>query len=171
MGKSAPAFQWRAGGISGWLAGMQTYGPPPHPQAIQDAEHLKLLVIFHYVVGGMTALFGSFPIIHVVMGFMMVDGRAFGPPGSGPPPEFGWFFIVVGCCFILLAWTLAILMIYSGRCLSARRKRTFCFVIGCISCAGFPLGTALGIFTIIVLQRPSVRALFDRPETGGYLNS
>jgi hypothetical protein len=36
---------------------------------------LRLLGNFHYVVAGITALFASFPLIHVFLGFMMVTGR------------------------------------------------------------------------------------------------
>ncbi len=31
----------------------------------QDLEHLRLLSLFHYVVGGIAALFGCFPFIHL----------------------------------------------------------------------------------------------------------
>jgi len=156
---------------------MESSGPPPHPQALQDAEHLKLLAIFHYVLAGLAALLGSIPIIHVVLGIMMVSGnfpKGHAPSGSsasGMPIEFGWFFIVLGGGMIVLSWAYAGCLFYAGRCLSARQKRTFCFVMACISCIHVPLGTALGVFTILVLQRPSVQALFDRPQPGGYLNS
>jgi hypothetical protein len=30
-----------------------------------DEQHLQLLAIFHYVVGGMTALFACMPLIHL----------------------------------------------------------------------------------------------------------
>ncbi len=38
----------------------------------QDLEHIRLLSMFHYVVGGLTALFACFPIIHLIMGIMFV---------------------------------------------------------------------------------------------------
>ena len=38
----------------------------------------------------------------------------------------------------------------------------FCFVIACLACMQMPLGTILGVFTIIVLARPSVKEMFDR---------
>ena len=37
----------------------------------------------------------------------------------------------------------------------------YCIVIAAICCLSVPLGTILGIFTIIVLQRDTVKALFD----------
>lgn len=167
----------------GLAGGMENLGPPPHPQAILDAEHLKLLAIFHYVLAGLAALFGSLPIFHVLIGIAMVSGKftfpvppppsgtTSAPPMTGFPPAFGWMFIVMGGGIILLSWTYAVLLFYSGRCISARRKWTFSFVMACISCIHIPLGTALGVFTILVLQRPSVKALYDRQLPGGYLNA
>jgi hypothetical protein len=32
--------------------------------------------------------------------------------------------------------------------------------MACVACLSVPLGTVLGVFTIIVLMRPSVKALF-----------
>lgn len=159
------------GGAGGLDGGVQSPGPPPHPQLLEDAEHLKLLSIFHYVLAGLTSLAGFFPLIHVAMGAMMLSGSFSGGPSAGAPPDaFGWIFVVIGGAVSLLLWCFAMALFVAGRALAARRSRTFCFVIAAISCAGFPLGTALGVFTILVLQRPTVRALFDGPDPGGYLN-
>ena len=45
-------------------------------------------------------------------------------------------------------------------------RQTFCVVVAAISCCFTPLGTVLGVFTLIVLFRPSVKALFglDAPS-------
>ena len=138
---------------------------------MQDAEHLKLLSVFHYVLAGLTSLAGFFPLIHVAMGAMMLSGAFSGGPSAGAPPEaFGWLFVAIGGLFSLLLWTFAVTLFVAARALAARRNRIFCVVIAAISCAGFPLGTALGVFTILVLLRPTVRALFDGPPEGGYLN-
>ena len=158
----------RAGGLDG---GVQASGPPPHPQLMQDAEHLKLLSVFHYVLAGLTALAGFFPLMYVAMGAMMLSGSFSGGPSAGAPPEaFGWIFVVIGVVFSILLWIFTAALFLAARALAARRNRIFCLVIAGISCAGFPLGTALGVFTILVLLRPSVRVLFDAPPEGGYLN-
>ncbi len=36
----------------------------------------------------------------------------------------------------------------------------FCFVMGCVECLFMPFGTVLGAFTILVLNRQSVKGLF-----------
>ena len=125
----------------------------------QDVEHLRLLTIFHYVFAGLTALFACFPIIHVVIGILVVTGKM----GHNPPEAFGYIFLFVGLFFILAGWGLAACMFYAGRCLATRKSYTFCFVVAAIECILVPIGTALGVFTILVLQRPSVRKLFQMP--------
>jgi hypothetical protein len=55
-------------------------------------------------------------------------------------------------------------MSVAGRSLAARKRYTFCIIVAAISCTFFPLGTALGVFTILVLSRPSVKALFENPR-------
>ena len=150
---------------------MQAPGPPPHPQTFQDAEHLKLLAVFHYVLAGLSVVFGCFFIIHIVMGGVMLSGSMSGGSGPPPPKEIGWLFVIGGGFAILISWAMAFALFLAGRWLSARRNWTFSFVFACIACLNVPLGTALGVFTIIVLQRPSVKALFGRPLPGGYLNS
>ena len=38
----------------------------------QDKQQLKLLSIFHYVVGGLAALIACIPIIHLTIGIGML---------------------------------------------------------------------------------------------------
>lgn len=141
-------------------------------QAAVDRGHLTALAICHYVAGGLMMLFGSIFIIHIIMGFAILRGQLpmNSSPGQppGPPPDFiGYMFIVMGSVAVLLGWTLGILNILSGRCIGKRRRRTFSLVMAGINCAVFPIGTALGVFTFIVLLRQSViqTYLYPQPPT------
>ncbi|MCE5327298.1 MAG: hypothetical protein LLG01_12895 [Planctomycetaceae bacterium] len=128
----------------------------------QDYEHVRLLGIFHYVLGGIQGLFACFPIFHVVMGIVFVTQGFPGPQDvNGPPPFFGWLFIIIGSIGIVLGWTIATLLLVAAGRLRKHRSYTFCFVVACIECIVIPLGTVLGIFSIIVLSRPSVKAMFQ----------
>ena len=49
----------------------------------------------------------------------------------------------------------------SGFCLHARKHRTFSLIVGGVNFLHLPLGTVLGVFTIIVLIRDSVRELYE----------
>ena len=126
----------------------------------QDLEHLRLLSIFHYVVGGMMAFFACIPIIHVVIGVVMLTNPG-GFGGQPPPPFIGLLFVIIGGAVILIGWVLAALVIISGRFLTQRKHYVYCLVIAGVSCLFMPVGTVLGVFTIIVLTRPSVKGLFQ----------
>jgi len=131
----------------------------------QDEEHLKLLSVFHYVAAGMAILtFGCFPMIHLVVGIALLAG-GFEDTSSGHGAHMdqlmGLLFVVVGGGMVLFGWTLAAVLFAGGRCLARRKRYTFCLVVAAISCIFMPFGTVLGIFTIIVLLRPSVKELFD----------
>jgi hypothetical protein len=125
-----------------------------------DAQYLSLLSLFHYIVGGLCALCGCFPIIHLSVGIALVAGAFDGNSKNAPPAFMGWFFIVFAGAFILSAWTFAGCLVLSGYWLSRRRHYWFCFVVACIACAFQPFGTVLGVFTIVVLLRPTVKELF-----------
>jgi hypothetical protein len=124
----------------------------------QDEQTLNLLGIFHYVVGAITALFACFPIIHLVLGIAMISGKL---DGNNPPPAVvGWMFVILAGIFISLGWILAAAMILVGRYLRQRRRRMFCFIVACVECMMMPLGTVLGVFAIIHLNKESTRQLF-----------
>ena len=38
----------------------------------EDLQYLKLLSIFHYIVGGIAALFAFIPIMYVVLGILAI---------------------------------------------------------------------------------------------------
>jgi hypothetical protein len=125
----------------------------------KDEEHLNLLAIFHYILGGLTALFACVPLIQMAFGLAILAG-AF--EGSGAPPEFlGWLFVVFPACLAVFGWILAGCMIAAGRKLQTHRARTFCLVVAGFECVLMPYGTVLGVFTIVVLMRDSVRELFE----------
>ena len=126
----------------------------------QDSEHLKLLAIFHYVVAGMTALFACIPFLHFFMGLALTTG-AF--PDTDPEAQtVGVFIMVFAGLFIVAGWTLAALIAYAGRNLQTRRRYTFCLVMAGVECIFMPFGTVLGVFTIIVLMRDSVKEMFGQ---------
>jgi hypothetical protein len=133
------------------------------PQVTVDDNHLRLLAIFHYVWGGLIALGSSIALIHVTLGIVMLaNPAAFNSPGQPPAPAFmGWMFLLIGGAILLIGWTLGGITIYSGRCLKYRRGYLFSLILAGLHCLSFPLGTVLGIFTFVVLLRPSVKAEYE----------
>jgi hypothetical protein len=60
-----------------------------------------------------------------------------------------------------VAWIIiAGLLLIAARLLQRRHGYRFIFAVACLECFGFPIGTVLGVFTLVVLLRPSVKQLF-----------
>jgi len=152
--------------------------PPPmlrHEDytAMRDAEHLRLLSIFHYVMAGLEVIGACFASLYLVMAFVFANlPVSTGSGGSGPgmsPADakalemMTWIWGAIGGVGAALGIAMAACSFFAARFLAARRHPTFVMVVAGIECLAFPLGTALGVFTILVMQRPSVRALFGAP--------
>jgi len=144
-------------------------GPPaavaPSPVATrsEDLEHLKLLSIFHYVAAGLLALFSLLPLFHFIAGITMLEWSAEKPSDAIPG-------LIAGGCLAMLAAVWMVIGLSSAACLAAaghflarREHYTFCLAVAGVSCLFMPVGTILGVFTILVLVRPAVRALFPPP--------
>jgi len=76
------------------------------------------------------------------------------------PKELTMLFGVMMGMQVLIFGVLAISCGVAGRKLSTHSSYTFCLVVAGLECLWMPLGTVLGVFTIIVLIRPSVKAIF-----------
>lgn len=131
-----------------------------------DRKHLKLLSIFHYIAGGIICVFSLISLPHLLIGIsMIISPESFQVESTVEPlPEefkyFGYFFALLGGLFFVLGETLGISTILSGRFLKKRCRYWFSFITACILCVFAPLGTVLGVFTIIVLSRESVKELY-----------
>lgn len=85
-----------------------------------------------------------------------------GQPASSFSTGRGYFH-AMGGLVVLGDWTLGGLTLYAGRGLKRRANDVFIQVVTGLNCVFVQvLGTTLGVFTFIVLNRPSVKALFGR---------
>ncbi len=123
-----------------------------------DDNHLKLLSIFHFVVAGFAALGILFLIAHyTIFHFLFTNPKMWENQKGGPPPAeifavFKWFYLVGAL------WCVAfgVLNVLSGLFIRARKHWIFSMFVAGLNCVHIPLGTVLGVFTIIVLIRDSV---------------
>lgn len=126
----------------------------------QDDEQLHLLSVFHYVLAGICSLVSLFPLIYFGMGLAMMAGVGSEKPDRFAPLLAGCFVAGIGGLFLVFAVAYALALFLAARFLAERRRHTFCVVVAAISCSFTLLGTVLGVFTLIVLFRPSVKVLF-----------
>lgn len=134
-------------------------------QTIIDEEHLRLLPVMYWILGGLDIFISLYGLFYVAMGvvFAMVPFDS----ASEPPPAFlGWFFVAIGLGFMLMFGASAALKIATGFWIRKRRRRTASLVMAGISCLSMPFGTMVGVLTFIVLLRPSVEALYAGAAAG-----
>jgi hypothetical protein len=135
-------------------------------QRIIDAEHLRLLRLGYFVSAGNAAFFGLAGLAYMGMGlFFGVMTKHFpqnaGQPAPPPPEMVGWMLGAIGLAISALCGTVAALKLRVARNLRLRTAHRFCVVVAWFSCLGIPYGTALGVFTLIVLSRPSIQDQFS----------
>jgi|SRR5688572_9011494 len=126
-------------------------------ERVVDEEHLRLLALFHYISGGMTLAFSL--MFGVMLGLM---GAVFAAveiqPGSHPPPvAIFWLF----GAFLAIGVLFGVLEIIAARCISRRRARVFTLVAAIPGVVFIPYGTLLSVFTLLVLDRGSVKRLYE----------
>ncbi len=128
-------------------------------QRAADADHLKILAIFHFVFAALAVLGIGFLGLHYLFFHAVMDNPDLwkNQKGGGPMPReffnvFRWFYAVFGAALVLCAAG----NLRSGLFIRARRNRTFSLVVAGLNCIQVPFGTVLGVFTFFVLLRPSV---------------
>lgn len=128
----------------------------------KDKQHLRLLSIFYYIYAGIMAFTAVMSLLYFALGLIFFLAP---PSPNGPPPWFGFLFLGLGSCFLIVYGVKAYLLYVAGKSLSTYKRRTFIFVTAIIACVmGGMLGIALGVFTFVVLSRESVKVLFEHGE-------
>lgn len=160
--------------IAGWNEAMTMSQPPPMPvrqMTLEDESHLHLLSVFHFVMGGLYTLGIGFVAMHFLMMRMIMampqtvpTPTTPGLPATAPPPVMPTEFMTIMIVFYVVAAvviaTLATGNILAGVWIRKRIQHSLTFVVAAINCAFFPFGTVLGVFTIIVLSRATVKMTY-----------
>jgi hypothetical protein len=130
-----------------------------------DAEHLRLLSIFHWILAGVVGVVALVPCFYALFGMVLLGTGASQRSTDAAPAVFvGGCFVAIGLLGGLMLAVLSGLLATTGKFIAERRRYTFCQVTACVECLFQPLGTVLGIFTLVVLTRESVRAAFGQPS-------
>jgi len=142
------------------------------PEMTYEESNLKLIAIFHYVLAAFIAMFSTIPMLYLGMGILISLAPAVfessGPSARDVPPVIlGLLFGAIGLAGTLLVLVFAALLFFAGRNLQKARHMDFCTVVAAVSCLFMPLGTILGVLTLLELNKREVRELFDPPAPGG----
>ncbi len=142
---------------------------------------MQLLSIFHYVMAGFALLMIAGLFLHCQPFFMVTEsgamnlGQVKGPNGEIRTMQSAvnhqQVMETVTSILMVVYWVLGVLSFLacignflSARWLTRRKNRFFSLLVAGFNCLNIPLGTALGVFTIIVLQRPAIARSYRSAE-------
>lgn len=126
----------------------------------RDKKHLKRLSQIQ-ILYGILNLFVSYYYYQAI--FVLVDGYRKELEKTNPEVQVA---LLIGFGFILFLIGIAILfcIILAGQSLALYENYTLCLVVAIAECLIFPIGTIIGVYTIIILRRDSVKKLFSTPK-------
>ena len=123
---------------------------------------MRILVIFHYVIAGLSLLGIAFLWFHFTLMRSLMGSGVWNNGKNAPPveliPTLKWLYVCLGIALVAGA----VLNLLSATFMHARKHRTFSLVVAGLDCLQLPWGTVLGVFTIVVLSRESVRAAYSK---------
>lgn len=126
----------------------------------QDEYHLRLLAKAHNVIGALIFVFALFVGFQLIVSLSIFGASSQAEPMGSQLRMAGWGMALLGGAMMAIYLALAFLIGGVGWYLNRRKNYTYCIVVSALECIFVPIGTVLGILTLIVLLRPSVRELF-----------
>jgi MFS family permease len=125
-------------------------------------KHLSTLSILHYIYGAFVAVMGIvLPFIFIGLGAFLSSDFVLEQAQEPPPPFVAAMFRWMGWVMLAVFLGWGALIALSGRWIARRKNRTASLVIAALCLLSFPLGTALGIFTFVVLLNEEVRQAYE----------
>lgn len=125
-------------------------------------RNLSTLSVLHYVYGGLMLLGAVvLAVVFFALGGLMQSDLV--QQSNEPPPEvLSTIFQGVGVGVAVFVGLWGLLVVLSGRWIAQRRNRTGSMIIAGLCCLSFPIGTALGIYTLVVLSNTEVQQAYGQ---------
>ena len=130
-------------------------------------DDLRLLALFHYLIAALAGFFALLPVVYVGMA-LAADIDPFASnlhlAAVGRPPDRQ---LVAAALAAVALFVCAAGVGVAGRCVRAGRHLGFCQAMAFVAMPFLPFGTLLGIWSLVVLARSDVKAVFAGPEPRG----
>lgn len=125
----------------------------------QKRNYLDILAVFHYVNGALSLFFTLFILAFLGIGLGAATGW-----GGNWEMEPGCSITAIMLFIFILVGGYGVLNLIAGRALQTRSNYVMVLVTAAVNCLNVPLGTLLGIFTLVLLSDPTVRPIFDHAD-------
>jgi hypothetical protein len=125
-----------------------------------DRQYLDLLSLFNYVLGGIHLSLLIMSLSYFFQAWRFASRYDSEQTRYAVPFSVGSLFLSYGLVVLFVGLAYSLLTLASGRCLKRRKDYGLSFTVACLQCISIPFGTVLGIVTINILLRDSVRVLY-----------
>ncbi len=132
-----------------------------YPNSFQPTHNLSTFSTLFIVKGVLSFFVSLFFLLYAGMGSVFSSIPEF---QENPEVPFnpGMIFIVIGIMGFLICVAMGILNLITAKYIKEQRKYTFVFAIAIVNCLTGILGILLGIFTILEINKPHVKELFEK---------
>lgn len=127
-------------------------------QEAPDKSIFATIGTLYIVFGIVGCLVSLFPILPLAMFLERIP--AGGIQDDQIPQLVRVFFVIFPVTVIFIGAAISVLMIMCGIKMRSFKSYGFIFFVAVLSLFSFPFGTALGILSLIYLQKPANRKLF-----------
>ncbi len=126
-----------------------------------STNNLYSYKILFLIKGILTLCFSLFFLIYIGLGFFMHNLDEFQYQSSDFPFHPGNFLVIIGAIGFVLTIAVGVVTILASKYIKERKNYTFIFVISIINALTGILGILLAVFTLIELNKPDVKKLFE----------
>lgn len=126
-----------------------------------STNNLNTFHILYLIKGILTLFFSLFFIAYAAFGgFMgqMIEADTHNTLPFNP----ALIFMIVGIIGFVLCLITGVLTLFAAKFIKEQKNYTFVFVIAILNCLSGMLGIILGVFTIVELNKPEIKALFGK---------
>lgn len=127
---------------------------------METHNNLNTLKILFLIKGVFTFLFSLIFIFYGILGTFFASAPQLNSEVNNIPFGISSIFIIIGVIGFLLTVALGIATIMCSKYIGERSHHTFILVVAILSCFTGILGILLGVFTMIEISKPEVKALF-----------
>lgn len=128
-----------------------------------STNNLYSFKILYLIKGILTLCFSLFFTIYIGLGIFMLKSPEFQYESSDFPFHPGNLIFVIGAIGFIIAVVIGVLTILASKYIKERRNYNFIFAIAIVNALTGVLGILLAVFTIIELNKPEVKELFEKP--------
>jgi len=127
-----------------------------------ENNNLSTFRILYLVKGILTLAFSLFFVLYAMFGYFFTDLMEQEVNNSDLPFNPGAIFTIIGIIGFIISLTFGILTLIASKYIKERRSYTFIFVVAILNCLTGILGILLGVFSLIELNKPEIKSLFDK---------